>query len=85
MLNIGYDNFVAKNKILAIVSPDSAPLKRDVSEHKDKGACIDATYGSRTKAIIYLSNGYIVLSSLSPATLNNKLSKSKNTTQEEGI
>ena len=85
MLNIGYEYFVAVNKIIAIVSPDSAPLKRDISDHKDAGKCIDATYVSRTKSVNYLSNGHILLSSQSPATLNNKLSKAKNISQEEEI
>ena len=69
LLSIGLGNFVPYERISAIVAPDSAPVKRIVQEAKDKGICIDATYGRRTRAVLVLDNGQVVLSSIQPETL----------------
>lgn len=69
LLNIGLGNFVPYNRVVAIVAPDSAPVKRLVQEAKDKGTAVDATYGRRTRAVIVMDSGQIVLCSIQPETL----------------
>ena len=69
LISIGLGNFVPYERISAIVAPDSAPVKRIVQEAKDKCICIDATYGRRTRAVLVLDNGQVVLSSIQPETL----------------
>ena len=61
-LNIGYGNMVCANHIIAILSPDSAPIKRIVQESKDKGILIDATFGRKTRSVIIMDTGQVVLS-----------------------
>ena len=74
LINIGFGNIVLANRIIAIVSPDSAPIKRLVSEGRDKGIIIDATYGRRTRAVIITDSDYIVLSSIQPETIAGRIS-----------
>ncbi len=69
LINIGYGNMISSQRIVTIVSPDSAPIKRLVQEAKDDGRAIDATYGRKTRAIIIMDSGHIVLSSLITETL----------------
>ena len=73
LINIGFGNIVAANRIIAIVEPDSAPIKRIIQEARDKGALIDATYGRRTRAVIVTESDHLILSSLEPATLAQRL------------
>lgn len=68
-MNIGYNNFVNSEHVVAIVSPESAPIKRMVQEAKDSGRCVDSTYGRRTRAVLVMTNGSIVLSAIQPATI----------------
>lgn len=72
-LNIGYGNLVAANRVIAIVSLDSAPIKRLVQDAKEKGIAIDATYGRKTRGVLIMDNGSIVLSSNTPDTIGNRL------------
>lgn len=72
ILNIGYGNFVMVNRIVAIVSPDSAPVKRLVQESKDRSYCIDATCGRRTRAVIITDSDHVILSSMHPETLSGR-------------
>src|SRR5579875_2988177 len=69
LINIGFGNIVAANRIIAIVSPDSAPIKRIIQEARDKGILIDATYGRRTRAVVITDSGHVVLSAVQPATV----------------
>ena len=69
LLSIGLGNYVPYENISAIEAPDSAPVKRLVQEAKDKLVCIDATYGRRTRAVIVLNSGQVVLSSIQPETI----------------
>lgn len=62
MINIGYSCFVSSNRIIALVSPDSSPVKRLIQEAKDKGTLIDATYGKKTKTVIVMDSDHIILS-----------------------
>lgn len=69
LINIGFGNLVAAGRILAVVSPDSAPIKRIVQEAKEKGSLIDATFGRRTKAVLIMDGGSVVLSAILPETV----------------
>lgn len=69
VINIGLGNFISAARVVAIVSPESAPIKRMISDAKDKGVAIDSTYGRRTRGVIIMDSGQIILSSLQPATL----------------
>lgn len=62
MINIGYSCFVSSSRIIALVSPDSSPVKRLVQEAKDKGTLIDATYGKKTKTVIVMDSDHVILS-----------------------
>ena len=73
LLNIGFGNMVAANRVLAIVSPDSAPIKRIIQDAKDTGRLIDATYGRRTRAVLIMDSDHIVLSAVSTEKLAEKL------------
>ena len=75
LLNIGFGNIVSANKIVAIVSPEAAPIKRIVQEAKEEGTSIDATCGRRTRAVVIMDSGHIVLSALQPETLSGRLDK----------
>ena len=69
LINIGYGNMVSAARIVTVVSPDSAPIKRLVQEARDDGRAIDATYGRKTRAVIVMDSGHIILSSLITETL----------------
>ena len=73
LINIGYGNYVSSERLLAVVSPDSAPIKRIVQEARDKGALIDATYGRRTRAVIIMDSDHVILSAVQPETVANRL------------
>lgn len=72
MINIGFGNIVSANRIIAIISPESAPIKRIISEARDKGCLIDATYGRRTRAVIVTDSSHVVLSAIQPETISNR-------------
>lgn len=69
LLNIGFGNIVSANRIVAIVSPESAPIKRIITEAREGGKLIDATYGRRTRAVIITDSSHIVLSAIQPETV----------------
>ena len=83
-INIGFGNVVSSEKIVAVVSPDSAPIKRMISEAKEKSILIDATFGRKTKSVIITDSDHIVLSSLTPDTIGGRL-KDKNVLKEEDL
>jgi len=76
-LNIGYGNMVSANRIIAILNPDSAPIKRIVQETKEKGTLIDATYGRKTRSVIMMDTGQVVLSPNRPGTIGRRLDSTK--------
>lgn len=78
LVNIGFGNIVSANRIISIVSPESAPIKRLVQEARDKSMLIDATYGRRTRAVIVTDSGHVILSSVQPETVANRLSNKEN-------
>lgn len=73
LVNIGYGNMVSSSKIVAVVAPDSAPIKRMIQEARDKGVLIDATYGRRTRAAIITDSDHIILSAVAPETIGGRL------------
>ncbi len=73
LINIGFGNVVSVNRIIAIISPESAPIKRIIQEARDKGMLIDATYGRRTRAVVVTDSGHILLSAVQPETVANRL------------
>lgn len=73
LVNIGFGNMVSANRMVAIVSPESAPIKRIVQEAKEKGNLIDATHGRRTRAVIITDSDHIVLTYLQSETVANRM------------
>ena len=73
LLNIGFGNMVSANRVMAIISPESAPIKRMVQDARDKGLLIDATYGRKTRAVSVMDSGQIVLSAIQPETVAHRL------------
>ena len=74
LLDTGFGNYIAVSRIVAIVSPDSAPTRRLITESRDMGQLIDATFGRRTRAVIRTDDGHTTLSALLPKTLADRLS-----------
>ncbi|MDE6182747.1 MAG: DUF370 domain-containing protein [Eubacteriales bacterium] len=73
LINIGFGNIVLANRIVAIVSPESAPIKRIIQEARENGRLVDATYGRRTRAVIITDSEHIILSSIQPETVANRI------------
>jgi len=69
LISIGHGNILAANRIVAIISPDSAPVKRIIQEARERGSLIDATYGRRTRAVVITDSGHVVLSAVQPETV----------------
>lgn len=69
LINIGFGNIVSANRIIAIVSPESAPIKRIITEARERGQLVDATYGRRTRAVIITDSSHVVLSAIQPETV----------------
>ena len=83
LVNIGFGNIVAANRIISIISPESAPIKRIIQEARDKGMLIDATYGRRTRAVVVVDSGHIILSAVQPETVANRLVAQTADSEEE--
>lgn len=75
LVNIGFGNIVSASRIIAIVSPESAPIKRMVQESKDNKTAVDATYGRKTRAVLIMDSGHIILSAVQPETVAARLDK----------
>ena len=73
LINIGYGNYVSAERLLAVVSPDSAPIKRIVQEARESGRLIDATCGRRTRAVVITDSDHVILSAIQPETIANRL------------
>lgn len=70
LINIGFGSMVADSRVLAVVAPDSAPIKRVVQEARDRGMLIDASYGRKTKAVIFMDTDHVILSAIAPETIS---------------
>ena len=75
LVNIGFGNIIAANKRVAIVSPESAPIKRMIQEAKDANTAVDATCGRRTRAVLIMDSGHIILSAVQPETVAGRVDK----------
>lgn len=82
LINIGYGNMVSAGRLIAVVSPDSAPVKRMIQEARDAGSLIDATLGRKTKAVLIMDSGHVVLAAIQPASVAGRIT-GKDTAQEE--
>ena len=83
LINIGFGNMVSANRLVAIVSPESAPIKRIIQDAKDRGTLIDATYGRRTRAVLVTDSEHVILSAVQPETVANRLSDREEDDEEE--
>ena len=81
LINIGFGNMVSAGRLIAIVSPESAPIKRMVQEARENGMLIDATYGRRTRAVLVIDNDHVILSAIQPETVAGRLN-TKESSQE---
>ena len=82
LITIGFGNMVSANRLIAIVSPESSPIKRIVQEAREKGSLIDATYGRRTRAVIIMDSDHVILSAVQPETVANRLNDSDDVEDE---
>ena len=83
LIGIGFGSMIAAQRVLAIVEPDSAPIKRVVQEARDRGMLIDATYGRRTRAVIVTDSDHIILSAVQPITVAHRLDGTDDSTYPE--
>ena len=84
LINIGFGNMVSANRLVAIVSPESAPIKQIIQDAKERGTLIDATYGRRTRAVIVTDSDHVILSAVQPETVANRLNdRDDDLTEEE--
>lgn len=72
LINIGFGNMISSSRLISIVSPESAPIKRIISEAREKGLLIDATYGRKTRAVVIMDSGHVVLSSIALGTISER-------------
>lgn len=73
LVNVGFGNMVSAGRMIAVVGPESAPIKRIVQEARDRGVLIDATYGRRTRAVLVMDSDHVVLSAIQPETIAGRL------------
>ena len=85
LINIGFGNIVSANRIISIVSPESAPIKRIIQEARDRGMLIDATYGRRTRAVIITDSDHVILSAVQPETVARRVNGRYDAIAEENI
>lgn len=83
LVNIGFGNMVSANRMIAIVSPESAPIKRIIQEARERGFLIDATHGRRTRAVIITDSDHIILTYLQAETLANRIAEETDIEEEE--
>ena len=83
LINIGVGNMVSARKLVAIVSPESAPIKRISQDARDRGSLIDATYGRRTRAVIITDSDHVILSAVQPETVANRLGDDEDEDEED--
>ena len=83
LINIGFGNMISAGRLIAIVSPDSAPIKRMIQEGRDRGMLIDATYGRKTRSVVIMDSDHIVLSAIQPDTVAARLNGKEAVEEEE--
>ena len=82
LITIGFVNMVSANRLIAIVSPESAPIKRIITEARERGDLIDATYGRRTRAVIIMDSDHVILSAVQPETVANRVDNEEDEQEE---
>lgn len=82
LINIGFGNIVSANRIISIVSPESAPIKRIIQEARERNMLIDATYGRRTRAVIIADSDHVILSAVQPETVAQRLTNKEDLSDE---
>lgn len=86
LVNIGFGNLVAAERIVAVISPESAPVKRVITDAREAGSLVDATYGRRTRAVIISDSGHVILSAIQPETIAGRVAgKADRPDQEEEV
>ena len=83
LINVGFGNMIAANRLIASVSPDSAPVKRIIQDQREKGMLVDATFGRRTRAVLIMDSGHVVLSALQPETVAARMAGRTDAAAEE--
>ncbi|TDL35093.1 DUF370 domain-containing protein [Jeotgalibacillus sp. S-D1] len=83
LINIGFGNIVSANRIITIISPESAPVKRLIQDARERGTLIDATYGRRTRAVMIMDSDHVILVAVQPETVASRFTD-KDEGQEEG-
>ncbi len=83
LINIGFGNMINAGRLIAIVSPESAPIKRIIQDAKEKGSLIDATYGRRTRAVIIMDSDHVILSAVQPETVAGRLGIDEEEAEDE--
>lgn len=83
LINVGFGNMVAAERIISIVSPESAPIKRVIREAEDRGTLINATFGRKTRAVIAADSGHIILSALQPETIAGRIDSAEDTAEDK--
>lgn len=83
LINIGFGSMVAASRVLAIVAPDSAPIKRVIQEARDRGMLIDASFGHKTKAVILMDTDHVILSAIPPETIYTRWTDKQEQRKEE--
>ena len=84
LVNVGFGNMISAERLIAVIGPDSAPIKRMIQEARESGTLIDATYGRRTQAVLIMDSDHIVLSALLPETVASRIGKQETESGEEG-
>ena len=85
LINIGFGSMIAANRMLSILEPDSAPIKRVVQEARDRGMLIDASYGRKTKSVILMDTDHVILSAITPEVLSDRWMDKHTEVQEDEL
>ena len=83
LINIGFGSALAANRMLAVIAPDSAPIKRLIQEARDRGMLIDASFGRKTKSVILMDTDHIILSAVAPETISDRWQDGQSEEKEE--
>ena len=83
LIHVGFGSLISADRVVAVVSPDSAPIKRMTQEARERGVLIDATYGRRTKSVLIMDNDHLVLSALTPEVIASRAEGEKDSREEE--
>ena len=85
LINIGFGSMIAANRMLSILEPDSAPIKRVIQEARDRGMLIDASYGRKTKSVILMDTDHVILSAMTPEVLSDRWMDKHTEVQEDEL